>query len=160
MLSNRQSAFLLAAALMALCALPGRSSPDGFKWTGNSQANSNDNKDNWDDPQNWQKLWGDTNRQWPSHDNDVATIDDTTPQAVVDQNASNLGITDLTLGDGHTLNLTQGLYVSGTLECEGAVILKGNGPLTASKVFRVYADQDTTITFESGTGHLQVDGGV
>ncbi|MCC7292346.1 MAG: hypothetical protein IT449_09835, partial [Phycisphaerales bacterium] len=63
-----------------------------------------------------------------------------------------------------TLNLTKGMLVKRVLECEGVVKLKGNGTLEVGSdenaiVFRVYSDEDTTITFDSGTGSLVVASG-
>ncbi|MCC7291505.1 MAG: hypothetical protein IT449_05525 [Phycisphaerales bacterium] len=163
MLTDKQIALLMAVALLALCALPGLSSPDQFKWTGNAfNSNTNTANDNWNDENNWENISNEHDRKWPSTQGDVVTIDDTSPQAEVEQNKdNNLTINSLTLGDGHTLNLTQGLTIGATLECEGTVKLKGNGTLTVTAAFRVYADQDTTITFESGYeyGNLHVVGG-
>lgn len=151
--------FALATLLVA-CTLAGLASPDTFKWTGGAyNSNSNTANDNWSDEHNWEKTEGETERLWPHHENDVAVIDDDNPEDEVEQDHDGLNVRSLFLGDGHTLNLTKGMFVKGVLECEGVVKLKGNGTLEVGSndnpiVFRVYSDQDTIITFESGTGSL------
>ncbi len=132
--------------------------PDDFRWTGSSQPTN----DNWDDANNWENL-SSGERDWPSQDGedepwDSAAIDDTNPQATVEQNVSAFtpNLFNLTIGDDHTLNLTRPIWVRGVLQCDGEVTLTGANNLTVygEGVMRIYAEEDTTIQFTSGGGAL------
>lgn len=131
-------------------------SPDEFRWTGNDNSS-----DNWNSEANWFNV--DENQPdgyaGEDSDDDIVTIDDTTPRAEAEHNVEGGRIQYLFLGDGHILNLTHGLNVltpnggsslpwTGGVDCEGVVRLKGANPLTCERLM-VYTSETTTIEVDA-----------
>jgi|GEM_PF-3570570 len=96
-----------------------------YPWTGD--GNDND----WTTSANWSPQDGDP----PPDDypgevvtTDHAIIDDTTPEPVVFQDKANLQIASLYLGDGHAIDLENGITVTTVSSDKGSLEIAGQPP--------------------------------